>query len=134
MLVELGPLHHACGLIAHSAENQGAAAGVEDVGEVFQCVKPCAVDRRHITQTQDDDLRQFRDVVFELHQLVRRPKEEGTVNSIDCDIVRNVVQLKAVGLPVVDVLRRDERDRGRRRDTADIKKRRQDHAGFNGHR
>src|SRR5688572_8555357 len=48
VLVELGALHHACGLIAHTAENQGATAGVQDIGEVLQRVEPGAVDRGHI--------------------------------------------------------------------------------------
>ena len=60
VLVELGPLHHARGLIAHAAENQGATAGVEDVGEVLQGVQSCAVDRGHVPQPQDHHFRQCR--------------------------------------------------------------------------
>ena len=77
VLVELGPFHHACGLIAHAAENQCATAGVQEVGEVLECVKPRSVDRRHVAQTQDDHLGESRDVVLEFHQLVRGPNRKG---------------------------------------------------------
>ena len=95
---------------------------------MLQCVQSCTVDRGHVPQAQDHHFGECVDIAFQVRQLVGRTKEERTVNSIDRDVVGNVVQLKAVGSPVGDVLRRHQRHGGGRRHTADIEKRGQDHA------
>ena len=54
------------------------------------------VNRGHVAQSEDDHLRQRRDVAFEVQQLVRAAEQKRTVNAINRDLVWNVVKLEAV--------------------------------------
>lgn len=62
------------------------------------------------------------------------PKQEGSVNAVDGDIVRNVVQLQAVATAVLDVLACHPRDGRRRGDPPDVQQCRENHPGLDGHR
>ena len=55
--VELSLLHELCGLVSHPTEHQVPPRRVQDVRKVFQSMKARRINRGHIAETQNDDLR-----------------------------------------------------------------------------
>src|SRR6188508_2154218 len=101
--MELRSLHHARGLIAHSAQEQRTAAAAQRVGQAFDRLQSSRVYGGHVAKSQDDDPGKMIHVLLQVEQLVAAAKQEWSVNAINRDIVWNVVQLQTVAAAMLHV-------------------------------
>ncbi len=123
-----------CGLLAGPAEDQGALAGVQGLGDFFQGEEPGGVEGGHVAQAQDDHRRQLVQVLGDDGKFVGGAEQERSMDAEDGGIVRDVFVLENVHASVFDVVVGDLRDGGGRGDAADEEQRGQNHSGFDGYR
>src|SRR5947208_1407506 len=66
--VEVGARDEPCGLVASPAQDQTSAGLLHRGGELFKRAQTGGVQRRHVTEPQDDDLRKT------VHMIVDDPE------------------------------------------------------------
>src|ERR1700730_474410 len=74
MLLKFGLAHQAGGLLARAAKNESSSRIVYDVRQIFEGLQAGGVDRRHVSETKNDDGRQLRKAMDDLFDLVRGPE------------------------------------------------------------
>src|ERR1700681_4419678 len=122
-----------CGLLAGPAEDQGALAGVQGLGDFFQSEDAGGIEGGHVAQAQDDHRRQLVQVLGDDGKFVGGAEQERSVDAEDGGIVRDVFVLENVHASVFDVVVGDLRDGGGRGNAADEEQRGQNHSGFDGY-
>ena len=134
MAFKLGLLHKLRGLLAGTAQQEGATGFVELVGQVFNGAEPGRVDRSHVAQAQDDDRREGVQRIENLCKLVRGAEKKRPVDAEDRSVFRNVLALQDVHAAVFNIIASDARDRCGPRNFADEHERGENHADFHGER
>src|ERR1700730_4036805 len=130
---ELPLMAQLCGLIAGGAEDQGALAGVQGLGDFFQGEEAGGVEGGHVAQAQDNHRRQLVQVLGHDRNFVSGAEQERSVDAEDGGVARDVFVLENVHASVFDVVVGDLQDGGGRGDAADEEQRGQNHSGFDGY-
>ena len=74
------------------------------VDEDLQVVKTRSIDKRHLAHTDDAHHRRFLELGGQLLELVGNAEEEGTINLIDLDAIRDVQCLLVSNVDVAIVV------------------------------
>src|SRR5260370_37249854 len=101
---ELGLPHQLRGLLACSAEKQGASRIMQRVGQVTNGAQAGGINRGHVAQTKDDDGRQFVDGLENVREFVGRAENERAVNAVNNSVVRNILTLHYMHAAVCPVI------------------------------
>src|SRR5579863_9279452 len=94
-------------LIARATHEEYFARFVQTLREAFECVDSGGIERRHITEAQDDNVAKMTEVARSFGQLLGGSEEEWPVDAEDRHIGGDVLILQDVGLPVAEVVTRD---------------------------
>lgn len=87
-------------LIARATHEEHLAGFVQTLREAFKSVDAGGVERRHVTEAEDDDVSKLPEVAGSFSKLLCGSEEEGPVDAEDGDIGWDLFVLKDVGLPV----------------------------------
>src|SRR5579864_3071586 len=104
MLVKLSLTHSQRRLFPGPAKNELPARFTHAVGKVFQRLETRGINRRHVSQSQDNDRREMWQTRDDRIDLVRSAEQEGPVDSEDADIGRNLLVLQDVDVAFSNVL------------------------------
>src|SRR5882762_3135714 len=133
MLLKFGLAHQAGGLLARAAKNESSSRIVYDVRKILEGLQTGGVDRRHVSQTKNDDGRQLRKSMDDLFDLVRGAEEKRAMNAEDGYVGRDFLVLQNMDVPFSQILIGDLRYGRRDRNLANEHESGQNHSRFDGH-
>src|SRR5216684_8199777 len=131
---ELGLLHQLRGLLACSAEKQGASRIVKSVCQITNGAQAGGINRGHVAQTKDDDGGQFVDGLENAREFVGRAKKERAVNAVNDRVLWDILSLQDMHAAVFYVILGDWANGGGSRDFTNESERCQHHSDFHGKR
>jgi hypothetical protein len=94
VLLKFGLMHQAGGLFAGAAEDEAAACRVHSIGQVFESLQAGGVDGRHVSETQHNDGREFRDALDQFVDFIGGAKKKRAVDAEDGHVGRDLFVLK----------------------------------------
>jgi hypothetical protein len=100
------------GLVARSAEEEGAAGLVQASVELLKGVDAGGVEGGHIAEAEDDDIAEGVQIAGGFGELFCRAEEERSVDAEDADVGGNLFVLKNMRLSVAQVFGGDGGDGG----------------------
>ena len=103
MIHKVGLLEESRWLFSRATDQQRSSRFMQAMGKSFDCMETCCIQRSHVAQTENDNRIEFIQIPGRFHQLFCRAEQKRPVDSVDRDVVGNLVQLKAVRSPVVPV-------------------------------
>ena len=116
VVLKFGLMQETGGLLSRTAKNEAAPGTVDQVRQILQSLQAGGVDRRHVSQAQNDDRGQIRKAADDRFDLVCRSEEKRPVNAEDRDVRRDVLVLQDVGVPLLEIVVGHFRYRRRRCD------------------